>query len=348
MPRIAARIIDCAADLCLRQQPGRRDGRLAGCCSRSSTCWSAGYPAWLCCYSAGTWPRMLSCWCSGTRTRSCAGAPTGSGTSQRTGCGSPRWHGCSRAGAGPESSPSRPRRCWPGTAGWPRASTTRAIVFQAAGARILRTAVQVRRMNAICERLAGTLRREILDRVLILGEAYVHTVLTEYQAQLQHGPAAPGHRPARPQQRTMLPRHHDRRRHRTDPPKTASGCCWQIRGHPKVRGTPSRRPSTPGTPMQRRGPRSAFGVLLENQRGPPRRERRLPGGPRLRARRRCAAGRSRPRGAARKSGDLKARKTPTRRPSAPDTPIWRRRRSQPCEEVRFVEPGREPGRLRIG
>ena len=50
-------------------------------------------------------------------------------------------------------------------------------VFQAAGARILRTAVQAPRMNAICERLVSTLRREILDRVLILGEAHLHTVL---------------------------------------------------------------------------------------------------------------------------------------------------------------------------
>jgi transposase len=33
---------------------------------------------------------------------------------------------------------------------------------------ILRTAVQTPRMNAICERLAGTLRRELPDRVLIL------------------------------------------------------------------------------------------------------------------------------------------------------------------------------------
>ena len=57
-------------------------------------------------------------------------------------------------------------------------------------------------MNATCERLAGTLRREIPGRVLILGEAHVHTVLTEYQAQLQHGPAAPGHIPARLRRRT--------------------------------------------------------------------------------------------------------------------------------------------------
>ena len=36
-------------------------------------------------------------------------------------------------------------------------------VFQATGARTLRTAVQAPRMNAICERLVGTLRQELLD-----------------------------------------------------------------------------------------------------------------------------------------------------------------------------------------
>lgn len=55
-------------------------------------------------------------------------------------------------------------------------------IFQATGARILRTAVQASRMNAICERLVGTPRRELLDRMLILGEAHLRTVLTGYQA----------------------------------------------------------------------------------------------------------------------------------------------------------------------
>ena len=55
-------------------------------------------------------------------------------------------------------------------------------VFQAAGTRILRTAVQAPRMNAFCERLVGTLRRELLDRLLILGEGHLRAVLAEYQA----------------------------------------------------------------------------------------------------------------------------------------------------------------------
>src|ERR1019366_607759 len=54
-------------------------------------------------------------------------------------------------------------------------------IFEATGTTILRSAVQAPRMNAICERLVGTLRRELLDRMLILGEAHLRTVLAEYQ-----------------------------------------------------------------------------------------------------------------------------------------------------------------------
>jgi hypothetical protein len=44
------------------------------------------------------------------------------------------------------------------------------------------SAVQAPRMNAICERLVGTRRREVLDRMLILGAAHLGAVLAEYQA----------------------------------------------------------------------------------------------------------------------------------------------------------------------
>jgi Integrase core domain len=36
-------------------------------------------------------------------------------------------------------------------------------------------------MNATCERLVGTLRRDLPDRILILGEAHLSAVLAEYQ-----------------------------------------------------------------------------------------------------------------------------------------------------------------------
>ena len=53
-------------------------------------------------------------------------------------------------------------------------------VFTAAGIRILISPPQALRANAICERLIGTLRRELLDRLLITNEHHLRQVLTEY------------------------------------------------------------------------------------------------------------------------------------------------------------------------
>ena len=47
------------------------------------------------------------------------------------------------------------------------------------------------RGNAICERLVGTVRRELLDRLLIVNEQHLRRVLTEYQ---QHYNVARPHR----------------------------------------------------------------------------------------------------------------------------------------------------------
>ncbi len=97
-------------------------------------------------------------------------------------------------------------------------------VFQATGARILRTAVQAPRMNATCERLVGTLRREILDRRLILGGRHLHAVLTEYQAHYNTARPHQGIAQRVPGDECNAPlRHRDRHRYTTDPPKIRPG-----------------------------------------------------------------------------------------------------------------------------
>ena len=53
-------------------------------------------------------------------------------------------------------------------------------VFAADGIRVIRTPVRAPRANAICERLIGTLRRECLDKMLILGRRHLEAVLAEY------------------------------------------------------------------------------------------------------------------------------------------------------------------------
>ncbi|MGW6505252.1 integrase core domain-containing protein [Nonomuraea angiospora] len=53
-------------------------------------------------------------------------------------------------------------------------------VFEAEGMGVVTTLPRTPRMNAICERVIGTLRRELLDRILILNERHLVFVLREY------------------------------------------------------------------------------------------------------------------------------------------------------------------------
>jgi len=62
-------------------------------------------------------------------------------------------------------------------------------VFTSGGLRIIATLPQTPRMNAICERVIGTLRRELLDRLLVFGERHLALVLREYLIHYN------GHRP---------------------------------------------------------------------------------------------------------------------------------------------------------
>jgi len=53
-------------------------------------------------------------------------------------------------------------------------------LFAGAGIRVLRSPPQTPRANAFAERWVGTVRRECLDRLLILNQRHLLAVLTEY------------------------------------------------------------------------------------------------------------------------------------------------------------------------
>ncbi len=53
-------------------------------------------------------------------------------------------------------------------------------VAKACGTKVIRTAVKAPLMNTICERLLGSVRRECLDHILILGEDHLRHILREH------------------------------------------------------------------------------------------------------------------------------------------------------------------------
>jgi transposase InsO family protein len=56
-------------------------------------------------------------------------------------------------------------------------------IFEGADIRIIRTPIRAPRANAIAERFIGTLRRECLDHLLVVGPRHLNAVLREYLQQ---------------------------------------------------------------------------------------------------------------------------------------------------------------------
>jgi transposase InsO family protein len=72
-----------------------------------------------------------------------------------------------------------------------RFTTAFDTVFTADGIRILTSPPRAPRANALCERMIGTLRRELLDKVLVVNERHLRRILTIY---LHHFNTARPHR----------------------------------------------------------------------------------------------------------------------------------------------------------
>jgi putative transposase len=100
-------------------------------------------------------------------------------------------------------------------------------VFAAEGIRILTSPPQAPRANAICERMIGSLRRELLDRLLIVNARHLRWVLTAY---LRHFNTARPHRTLE----QLAPLHVE-----TRPPEPIDLADYRVRRRPVLGGLKS-------------------------------------------------------------------------------------------------------------